>query len=125
MKFIINKYTILFIVSWILLTSSITFAQSPQLVIMDGWTVQDMGHSTKSYKKIIGYVKNVGDIDIGYFKIIAEFLDRNGSVVDTGRTADYATIRPGNQKKFEIIQELDSSIVKVRLFIEEVDAKRN
>lgn len=94
--------------------------KEPKLAIMDGWTWNPEG---KYYTKIIGKVKNVGDIDVGFFKVTAEYLDRNGNVIDTKEAADMATIRPGNQKQFEIIRENDENIAKVRLVLEEVDAK--
>jgi hypothetical protein len=94
--------------------------EKPKMEIVDGWTWKI---ANSQYTLITGKVKNVGDIDIGFFKVTAEYLDRNGNVVDTNNAADVATIRPGSQKEFKIYKENDANIVKVRLIIEEVKAK--
>ena len=93
-------------------------AKKPKLEIVDGWTWKAEG---SQYTLITGKVKNTGDIDVGFFKVTAEYLDRNGNVIDTKDAADMTTIRPGNQKEFKIYKDNDVNIVKVRLNIEEVN----
>ena len=47
-------------------------------------------------------------------------MDSNGNVLDTDYTNSGETIRPGNQKEFEIMHRVDNEYTKVRIFINEV-----
>lgn len=92
---------------------------SDKLEIQPGWENILDG----DYRYITGRVKNVSDENITYFKLVAEFLDDKGNVLDTDYTNSGETIRPGSMKEFKIMHKDQDEYKKVRLFIEEVNVE--
>lgn len=87
-----------------------------KLVIQEGWNWEKDGN----YTYVKGRVKNTGDKTISYFEITAEYLDKNGQVLDTDYTNSGENLRPSNQKEFKIMHRYDSQYEQVRIFVEEV-----
>lgn len=87
--------------------------------IQQGW----QWTAERNYDYVRGSVKNIGDKPIEYFEVTAEYLDANGNVLDTDYTNCNETLRPGNQKKFEIMHKTDPSEKKVRIFISKATYK--
>jgi len=87
-----------------------------RLEIVEGWKWINDG----DYTYIKGRVKNISDVSVDYFKLTAEYIDSNGNVLDTDYTNSGETIRPGNQKEFEIMHRVDNEYTKVKIFIDEV-----
>jgi len=87
-----------------------------RLEIVEGWKWINDG----DYTYIKGRVKNISDVSVDYFKLTAEYMDSNGNVLDTDYTNSGETIRPGNQKEFEIMHRVDNEYTKVKIFIDEV-----
>ena len=71
------------------------------------------------YSYFKGRVKNIGNLDITYWKLTLELCDSNENVLDTDYTNSSETIRPGNMKEFEIMHKYDSEYKKARVFIDE------
>ena len=95
---------------------AIAKTSSPKMKVVDGWTWSTKGN----YSYVKGSVKNTSDSVISYFKVTAEYLDSRGNVVDTDYTNSGETVRPGNQKEFEIMHRENSDYDKVRVFVDEV-----
>lgn len=72
------------------------------------------------YIYIRGSVKNISEKTISYFKILAEFLDNNGNVIDSDWTNDGDDLKPNTSRKFEIMHRYDSNFKRVRLEVSEV-----
>lgn len=89
----------------------------PKLEIINNWEVTREG----DYIYIKGRIKNVGKISTEYWKLTAEFLDKDGNVIDTDYTNSLEVMRPDNQKEFEIMHKYDPAYAKFRLFIEKAE----
>jgi hypothetical protein len=89
----------------------------PELKIIDDWEVTRDG----DYIYIKGRIKNIGKINVEYWKLTAEFLDKDGNVLDTDYTNSLEIMRPDNQKEFEIMHEYDPEYAKFRIFIEKAE----
>lgn len=96
--------------------SAMTKASSPKMKIVDGWTWGNEGN----YSYVKGSIKNTSDSVITYFKVTAEYLDSSGNVIDTDYTNSGETVKPGNQKEFEIMHRKNSDYDKVRVLVDEV-----
>ena len=58
--------------------------------------------------------------NITYFKLVAEYLDNSGNVLDSEYTNSINTILPGNMEEFEIMKKHNDQYKQVRIFIEEI-----
>ena len=81
--------------------------------ILSGWT---WNVDRYGYSKINGSLKNVGSKTISYFEITAEYLSEDGKVLDTAYTNSLEKVRPGNEKRFEIMHKDSSDFKKARIF---------
>lgn len=72
------------------------------------------------YIYINGSVKNVGNKDVNYFEIGAEFIDSNNNIIDTDWTNNSGKLKPNSSKKFEIMHKNDGKIENVKLEVLEV-----
>jgi len=97
-------------------TNNITVKDEDSLVIQNGWTWDIKGDHT--YVK--GRVKNIGDKNVKYFEVTAEYLDENEKVLDTDYTNSGEIIKPDNMKEFEIMHKYNSDYNKVRIFVNKV-----
>ena len=89
--------------------------QSVKIVEGWKWSQDDTG-----FDYVRGSVQNVGNRPIGYMEIHAEYKDKNGKVVDTAYTNIGEVIKPGNQKKFEIMHKSDVNEKEVRIYTKDV-----
>lgn len=87
-----------------------------KLEIQKDWTWQADGN----YTYIKGRVKNIGDKTIRYFKITAQYEDKDGNVLDTDYTNSNENILSGNQKEFEIMHENNNDYYTCSIFVDEV-----
>ena len=92
---------------------------SEKLIIQDGWQFTVEG----DYNYIRGRVKNNITTNITYFKLVAEYLDDSGNVLDSEYTNSTNTILPGNMEEFEIMKKHNDQYKQVRIFIEEIKIK--
>jgi hypothetical protein len=90
---------------------------SDSLQIQQGWEWESTGYG---YSTITGSVKNIGDKPIKYFEVTAEYKDENGNVLDTAYTNSAETIRPGNEKRFEIMHKHSPDFKKASIHVNRV-----
>jgi hypothetical protein len=88
----------------------------PILVIQSDWTWDLDGN----YTYVRGRVKNVGDKNIRYFEVTAEYLDSTGNVLDSDYTNSGETLRPNNMKEFEIMHKHDEEYYEVQIYVNDV-----
>ena len=86
---------------------------TPRLEIVRGWTYIIDG----DYSYIEGSVENIGEIDVGYFEVTAEYMDSNGNILDTDYTNSGQVVKPGSQKVFKIMHEHKSELTKVSVSV--------
>lgn len=72
------------------------------------------------YIYLKGSVVNNSNKNVEYFKVLAEYKDANGNVVDTAYTNSGQTLRPGNEKRIEIMNRYGGNETDVNIVIEEV-----
>ena len=72
------------------------------------------------YSYLEGAVVNNSNKNVEYFKVVAEYMDTYGNVVDTAYTNSGQTLRPGNQKRIRIMNKYGGNETKVNVIIEEV-----
>lgn len=87
-----------------------------KLVILSDWKYTIDG----DYNYITGRVKNTSNKNIKYFKLVAEYMNEDGVVLDSKYTNSINTIRPGNMEEFKITKEHKNEYKQVRMFVEEV-----
>lgn len=92
----------------------------PEAFILDDWTWE----RDNTLTVIEGRIHNVGDVPIGFFRIRAEYVDRDGNVVDTDLAVHGEVIWPGHQKMFKISKSYEKSHVSVRIWIDQVVAAK-
>lgn len=90
--------------------------KTSDLQIEKGWRWEKDG----DYIYIRGSLKNISKKNISYFEILAEFLDDNGNVIDSGWTNDADDFKPNTSRKFEIIHRYDGNFKRIRLEVSEV-----
>lgn len=73
-----------------------------------------------NYLYTTGRVKNLSDKTITYFKIRAEYVGVDGTVLDYDYTNSGENLKPGYLKEFEIMHKNNSKYDSIRLYISEV-----
>lgn len=73
--------------------------RSPKLEIQPGVTFDI---DDDNYISIKGSVKNIGNEDISYFEVRADFLSDTGQILDSGYTNDGLLLKPNAMRSFEI-----------------------
>ncbi|WP_157882690.1 FxLYD domain-containing protein [Thermoclostridium stercorarium] len=86
-----------------------------ELIIVEGWKFELEGN----YMYVRGSVENTGDKDISYYEIYAEYMDKDGKVIDSDWT-NGTDVRVGAQQRFEIMTRYDERIERCRLSIREI-----
>jgi hypothetical protein len=86
------------------------------LTIQDDWTWESDG----SYSYIKGRVKNVGNKNIRYFEVHAEYMDLGNQILDTDYTNSGEIIKPNAMKEFEIMHKHNDDYKKVQIYINNV-----
>lgn len=86
-----------------------------ELIIVKGWKFELEGN----YMYVRGSVENTGDKDISYYEIYAEYMDKDGKVIDSDWT-NGTDVRVGAQQRFEIMTRYDERIETCRLSIREI-----
>lgn len=84
-------------------------------VTVKGWKFELEGN----YMYVHGSVENTGDKDISYYEIYAEYMDKDGKVIDSDWT-NGTDVRVGAQQRFEIMTRYDERIETCRLSIREI-----
>lgn len=77
-------------------------------------------HRSGDYIYINGSVKNNSDKSISYYEVLAKFLDDSNSVLDSDYTNDGMSLKPNEQKEFEIMHKFNPSYSDMVLSIENV-----
>jgi hypothetical protein len=85
-----------------------------KLEILDDWTWENNGEFTT----IRGKLKNTGGTNINYYKVVANYEDYQGNILDTGYVYSNKTIKPESQVTFQIFHQYDSEISKVSVNLE-------
>ena len=85
------------------------------LVVSNDWRFYTKG----DYAYVEGYVTNLGNNEINYFEVTAEFLDASGRVVDSDWT-NGTDVSPGSSKSFKIMHRKNYGVSKVRVKVTEV-----
>lgn len=78
----------------------------------------DEADITGSYITIHGTITNDGDKTVRYWKVVVDFLDGAGNVVDTSMTNSLNRLRPGASEKFRVMSRSSAQRTNVR--VEEV-----
>jgi len=112
----INKWIELIDEMYLSNKSNVITKDEQLLEIQEGWTWEKDG----DYNYIRGRVKNIGDKNISYFEITAEYLNSADTVLDSDYTNSSQTLMPNNMKEFEIMHKHDDNYSKVRIFVNEV-----
>jgi len=81
--------------------------------IVEGWTWQAKGE----FSYIEGVIRNIGQRDIRYYKIMAEYADAEGHVLDSEFTNSNSTIKPGDEASFKIMHPYDLNFQEVTIYI--------
>ncbi len=85
------------------------------LVVAKGWRFYTEG----DYVYVEGHVTNLGDNEINYFEITAEFLDSSGRVLDTDWT-NGTNVSPGASKSFKIMCKKPYGLSKAQVKVTDV-----
>ncbi len=88
-----------------------------QAEIIESWTWERDDNVTY----IDGSIRNTGSLPIGFFRIRAEYVDADGSVIDSDIAVYGEVVWPGHQKKFKITNLYESSQKSVRIWIDQLD----
>lgn len=91
-----------------------TGLQTSKVEILDDIEV----NLNNGYVSIEGSVENVGSIDVEYFKVVIDFKNSSGNVLDSDYTINTSILKVGNQQKFEIIHKWDDKYENYTLKIE-------
>jgi len=89
------------------------------LEIQDGWKWVEEDY----YNYIRGRVKNTGDRTISYFKIKAEYKNKNKEVIDLDYTNYGDNLPPNMSKEFEIMHRNSHEYKYVSIYVDEVNIK--
>lgn len=87
-----------------------------QAEILDDWTWKRDDNLTI----IEGSVLNSGTKPIGFFRVKAEYVDKDGNVVETDSAVHGEVVWPGHQKKFKISNIYANKHETVRIWVDEV-----
>lgn len=83
--------------------------------------IQDWEFTTENGLDYIrGSVKNISSYDITYFKLVGEFKDGNGNVLDSEFTNSIQTIKPNSLEEFEIIKKHDDRYKNASVYIDKI-----
>lgn len=88
-----------------------------RLSIVDGWTFQTDGDQFY----IRGSVQNGTARTATNYRIIAEFLDKNGNVIDSNKADSEQNLYSGDMKSFEIVHPYNEQINRVRIRLESIE----
>jgi len=91
----------------------IQIASGQDAEIVEGWTWQAKGE----FSYIEGVIRNIGQRDIRYYKIMAEYADAEGHILDSEFTNSNSTIKPGDEASFKIMHPYDLSFQEVTIYI--------
>ena len=85
--------------------------------IVNGWTWTTDG----PFSYIEGTIKNTGTEDIRYYKIMAEYSNAEGQVLDSEFTNSNARLKPGAESTFEIMHPYAIEFQEVTIYISVLD----
>lgn len=91
-------------------------AEGTNAEIMEGWTWTVDGN----FSYIKGHLMNTGEKTIRYYKIIAEYGDGQGQVLDSDFTNSNEKVRPGGQQDFQIMHPYDNAFKEVTIYISNI-----
>lgn len=75
------------------------------------------------YLYVRGSVINSSSRTVGYWKVTANFMNKQGKIIDSGFTNALETLLPGASKRFEIMHETLPGLADMRCYVEEVRLK--
>jgi len=75
---------------------------------------------TDNYVYIKGRVKNTSNYNVTYFKVLVDFLDESGNILDSGYTNDSLLLKAGATREFQIMHRKIDGVESVRLSIDHV-----
>ena len=84
--------------------------------ILEDWTWK----RDSSITLVEGSIKNTGTLPIGFFRVKAEYVDKEGNVVDTDSAVHGEVVWPGHQKKFKISNIFVKNHETVRIWVDEI-----
>ncbi len=84
--------------------------------IVEGWTWTNEGQ----FSYIDGSIQNIGEKDIRYFKIMAEYSNGDGQVLDSDFTNSNEVLKPGNKQSFRVMHPYDSEFEEVTIYISQI-----
>ena len=87
-----------------------------QAEIIDDWTWKRDSNITI----VEGRLKNTGSKPIGFFRIKAEYVDKDGNVLETDSAVHGEVVWPGHQKKFKISNIYAGNHETVRIWVDEL-----
>jgi len=97
-------------------TTEIVESNMVQAEILDDWTWKREDNHTL----IEGSLLNTGTKPIGFFRVKAEYVDKDGNVLDTDSAVHGEVVWPGHQKKFKISNVYVGNHETVRIWVDEL-----